>query len=131
MLPPRTLMLYFEQGRPMPIDEQRLNFVKFVRELNKIGLQYGLPWQASVESRHIGKGEIEWSLTPGIDTIREANIVRGGLHNTTTVAYINIIRELCTNATGLVELTLYPSFVRTNLLKPDRPVAIVEVSYGD
>ncbi|CAF5140353.1 unnamed protein product, partial [Rotaria sp. Silwood1] len=31
MLPPRTLMLYFEQGRPMPIDEQRLNFVKFVR----------------------------------------------------------------------------------------------------
>ncbi|CAF3911931.1 unnamed protein product [Rotaria sordida] len=156
MLPPRTVVLHFEQGRPVAIDEQRLNFVKLVGELNKIGLQYGLPWKASVESRPSGKGEIEWNLTPGVDALREAmsrlraasvpprmhqelfrfnaqlaeDIVRGGLHNTTAVAYINVIRELCANVTGSVELTFYPGFVRASRPKPDQPITVAEAPCG-
>ena len=56
-LSPRIIRLYFEQGRPLSIDGQKLEFVKLVGELNKIGLQYKLPWKASVESRPTGKGE--------------------------------------------------------------------------
>jgi argininosuccinate synthase len=155
-LPPRTVLLNFEEGRPVAIDGQRLNFVKLVGELNKVGLEYGLPWKASVESRPTGKGEIEWNLTPGVDVLREAmcrlraasvpprmhqelfrfnaqlaeDILRGGLHNTTTIAYINVIRELCANVTGSVKLTFYPGFVRASQPQPVRPVTVAEAPCG-
>ncbi len=52
------------------------------------------------------------------------DILRGGLHNTMTVAYINVIRQLCANVTGSVELTFYPGFARASRPKPDRPVTV-------
>lgn len=156
ILPPRTVILSFDQGRPVAINGQQLNFVKLVGMLNKIGLQYGLPWKASVESRPTGKGEIEWNLTPGVDALREAmsrlraasvpprmhqelfrfnaqlaeDILRGGLHNTTTVAYINVIRELCANVTGSVDLTFYPGFVRASRPRPEKSVTVGEAPCG-
>ncbi|CAF3331377.1 unnamed protein product [Rotaria socialis] len=156
MLSPRKVQLSFVEGRPVAIDEQRLDFVKLVGELNKIGVEYGLPWKASVESRPTGKGEIEWNLTPGVDALREAmsrlraacvpprmhqelfrfnaqlaeDILRGGLHNPTTVAYFNVIQELCINITGSVELTFYPGFVRASRPKPERPITVAEATCG-
>ncbi|UJR18618.1 hypothetical protein I4U23_005526 [Adineta vaga] len=153
---PRTLCLNFEQGRPVAIDGQRLTFVELVGELNTIGFKYGLLWKASVESRPTGKGEIEWNLTPGVDALREAtcrlraasvpprmqqelfrfnaqlaeDILRGDLHNTTTVAYINVIRELCANVTGSVKLTFYPGFVRASQPRPDKPITVAEAPFG-
>ena len=102
------------------------------------------------------KVNIEWNLTPGVDALREGisrlratsvpprmhqelfrfnaqlaeDILRGGLHNTTTVAYTNVIRELCTNVTGTVELTFYPGFVRASRPTPNKPITIGEASLG-
>jgi argininosuccinate synthase len=155
-LSPRTVVLYFKEGRPMAIDGQKLDFVKLVEELNRIGLEYKLPWKASVESRPTGKGEIEWNLTPGVDALREGisrlraasvpprmhqelfrfntqlaeDILRGGLHNTTTIAYTNVIRELCANVTGTVEVTFYPGFVRASRPKPEKSIIVGEASLG-
>ncbi|CAF3819215.1 unnamed protein product [Rotaria sp. Silwood1] len=58
-------------------------------------------------------------------------IVHGGLHNTTMVTYINVIRELCAHVTGSVKLTFYPDFVRASRPKPDRSVTISEALCDD
>ncbi|CAF4965898.1 unnamed protein product, partial [Rotaria socialis] len=58
------------------------------------------------------------------------DILRGGLHNPTTVAYFNVIQELCINITGSVELTFYPGFVRASRPKPERPITVAEATCG-
>ncbi|CAF5040162.1 unnamed protein product, partial [Rotaria sp. Silwood1] len=59
------------------------------------------------------------------------DIVRGGLHNTTMIICINVIRELYAYVTGSVELTFYPGFVRVSRSKPDRPMTIIEALCDD
>ena len=155
-LAPTTIKIRFDRGRPVAIGGKEMSFVDLVGNLNQVGLEYGIPWNMSVESRPTGLGEPEWNLVPGATALRIAAmklrassvppahilemekrapeiaelIVRGGFHNPIVQQHLSTVQRLCRNMSGLVELTFYPGFSRASRPQPDRPVTVAEAPTG-